>query len=68
MKTIYKDNILYAWNISDTNAKIFQNLGFEVRELSEVELLRELQAITKNNQQQEIEELLGDGEFFESIE
>ena len=68
MKAIYKDNILYAWNISDTNAKTFQNLGFEVREMSRLELLKELHKIQSINQQKELDELLGDGEFFESIE
>jgi len=58
MKAIYKNNVLYAWNISDINAKTFQNLGFEVREMSRQELLTELKEITRINQQQELDELL----------
>ena len=68
MKAIYKDNVLYTWNISALNAKTFQNLGFEVREMSRQELLTELKEITRINQQRELDDLLGDGEFFESIE
>ena len=68
MKALYWHNELHAWNLSDTNTKTFQNLGFEVREMSRQELLTELKEITRINQQKELDELLGDGEFFESIE
>ena len=68
MKALYWHNELHAWNLSDTNAKTFQNLDFEVREMSRQELLTELKEITRINQQQELDDLLGDGEFFESIE
>ena len=68
MKALYWHNELHAWNLSDTNAKTFQNRGFEVREMSRLELLKELHKIQSINQQQEIEELLGDGESLESIE
>ena len=68
MKAIYWNNELHAWNLSDSLAETFRNLGFEVREMSRQELLKELQAITHINQQKEIEDIYGEGEFFESIE
>jgi len=64
MKAIFKDNELLGWNLSDELAKTFQNLGFEVREMSDREIRQEL----INIQQKELDELLGEGEFFESIE
>ena len=68
MKALFWNNELHAWNISDLASETFKRLGFSVREMSRQELLKELQAITRINQQKEIEDLLGDGEFFESIE
>lgn len=64
MKAIFKDSKLLGWNLSEELAKTFGNLGFEIREMSDIEIRQELIKI----QQAEIKELLGDGEFFESIE
>jgi len=64
MKAIFKEGKLLGWNLSDKLARTFLNLGFEIQEMSDIQIRQELIKI----QQKEIDELLGEGEFFESIE
>ena len=69
MKAIYKDNILLGWNLSDKLAKTFQNLGFQIREMTDIQIRQELIRIQQQEiNDQELDELLGEDEFFESIE
>ncbi|MFH1563483.1 MAG: hypothetical protein ABIF11_08760 [Nitrospirota bacterium] len=64
MKAIYWNNELHAWNLSDSLAETFRNLGFEIREMSSREIDRELLVIQKKA----LDDLYGDSETFDSIE